>query len=89
MALGAEAGHVRRLVMVDGGRLIGLGMVVGLAAALVAAQSLRGLLYGVEPVDPTSLAVSVAGIGVVSAVALAVPLWAAGRVQPAEVLRAE
>jgi putative ABC transport system permease protein len=89
MALGAEASHLRRLVMVDGARLVGVGIVVGLAAAIVAAQALRGLLYGVEPVDPVSLAVSVAGIAAVSAVGLAAPLRTAGRVQPADVLRAE
>jgi predicted permease len=89
MALGAEPADVRRLVMVDGARLVGAGMVVGLAAAVIAARALRGLLYGVEPVDPASLALAVAGIAVVSAVALAAPLGSAGRVQPAEVLRAE
>jgi putative ABC transport system permease protein len=89
MALGAEARHVRRLVLVDGAWLVGLGIAVGLAAAMVAAQALRGLLYGVEPVDSVSLAVSVAGIAVVSAVALVAPLRSVGRVQPAEVLRAE
>lgn len=89
MALGAEARHVRRLVMVDGALLVGIGILVGLAVAVVAAQALRGLLYGVEPVDPVSLATSVAGIAAVSAVALAAPLRAAGRVQPADVLRAE
>lgn len=89
MALGAEAGHVRRLVLVDGAWLVGSGVLVGLVVAVVAAQALRGLLYGVEPADPVSLAASVAGIAAVSAVALAAPLRSAGRVQPAEVLRAE
>ena len=89
MALGAEASHVRRLVVVDGAWLVGLGLAVGLVAALVAAQALRGLLYGVEPIDPLSLAVSLSGIASVSALALAVPLRAAGRLQPADVLRAE
>ena len=89
MALGAEAGHIRRLVLLDGAWLVGIGIAVGLAAAVVAAQALRGLLYGVEPIDPLALAASIVGIAAVSAVALAVPLWAAGRVQPAEILRAE
>jgi predicted permease len=89
MALGAEASDVRRLVLADGAWLVGLGIVVGLAAALVAAQALRGLLYGVEPIDLMSLAASMVGIAAVSAIALAVPLRAAGRVQPADVLRAE
>lgn len=89
MALGAEPQHVRYLVLVDGAVLVGLGIAVGLAVAFVAAQGLRGLLYGVEPVDPVSLAASVVGIVVVSAAALVAPLLSAGRVSPSEVLRAD
>ncbi len=89
MALGAEARDVRRLVLVDGARLVGVGVVIGLAVAAACAQALRGLLYGVQPLDPLSLAGSVVGIIVVSGVALALPLRSAGRVAPAEVLRSE
>ncbi len=89
LALGAEARDVRRLVLADGAWLVGTGLAVGLAAAVVAAQALRGLLYGVAPIDPLSLSVSLAGIAVVSAAALIAPLRAAGRVEPADVLRAE
>ena len=89
MALGAEGRHVRRLVMVDGAWLVGAGVVVGLAVALLATEALRGLLYGVQPLDPWALGASVLGILAVSAAALAVPLRAAGRVEPAEVLRSE
>ncbi len=89
MALGAEPRHVRHLILVEGAWLVGVGVAIGLVAALVAAQGLRGLLYGVEPVDPVSLAVSVVGVAVVSAGALVAPLRSAGRVQPSEVLRAE
>jgi hypothetical protein len=89
MALGAEVSHVRRLVMVDGAWLVGMGILVGLAAAVFAAQALRGLLYGVEPIDPVSLAIAVSGIALVSAVALAAALRSAGRVEPADVLRGD
>lgn len=89
LALGADLRDVRRLVLADGAWLIGLGAAVGLALTLVAAQALRGLLYGVAPVDPASLLGALVGVLVVSAAALALPLRAAGRVQPAEVLRAE
>jgi putative ABC transport system permease protein len=89
MALGAEARDVRRLVLVDGAWLVGVGVAMGLAVVLVAAQALRGLLYGVQPLDPLSLGASVAAIVVVSAAALALPLRSAGRVAPAEVLRSE
>ena len=91
MALGAEARDVRLLVLVDGAWLVGVGVgvVMGLAVVFVVAQTLRGLLHGVQPLDPLSLVVSVAGIVVVSAAALAMPLHAAGRIAPAEVLRSE
>lgn len=89
MALGAEARHVRRLVLVDGAWLVGVGIVMGLAVVVIAAQALRSLLYGVQPLDPLSLVASVIGIVVVSAAALAMPLRSAGRVAPAEVLRSE
>jgi putative ABC transport system permease protein len=88
MALGAEARDVRRIVLVDGGWLVGTGVVCGLAASLLVTRTMRGLLYGVHPLDPTALMGAVAGIVVVSAVALAVPLRAAIRVDPADVLRA-
>lgn len=89
MALGAEARDVRHLVLVDGAWLVGVGVVVGLAVAFVAAQALRGLLYGVAPLDVASLLGAVAAVLAVSIAALAMPLRSAGRVEPAEVLRAE
>jgi predicted permease len=88
MALGAEARDVRRIVLVDGGWLVGSGVVCGLAASLLVTRTMRGLLYGVHPLEPAALIGAVAGIVVVSAVALAVPLRAAVRVDPADVLRA-
>ena len=89
MALGAGAGDIRWLVMTDGAWLVGTGVVVGVAAAVMATQALRGLLYGVEPAEPAWLALAVVGIAAVSGVALIAPLRSAGRVQPAQVLRTE
>lgn len=74
---------MRRLVLVDAACLVGAG--VGLVVSLFTTRALRGLLYGVPPLDPTALAGAVAGILVVSAVPSAVPLRAASRVDPAEV----
>lgn len=89
MALGAEAADVRRFVLRDGAWLVGSGLVCGLAAALFATQSLRGLLYGVEPLDPLALLGAAAGILVVSAAALILPVRTATRVDPIDVLRAD
>lgn len=89
MALGAEPRDVRRVVLSDGAWLVGSGLAGGLVAALFATRSLRGLLYGVQPLDPIVLLGSVAGILVVAAVALALPVRTATRVDPVEVLRAD
>lgn len=89
MALGAEAHHVRRLVLVDSAWLVVGGIAVGLAITLSVGRALRSLLYGVEPLDPLALLAAVAGILVVSIVALAMPMRSAGRVEPAEVLRTD
>jgi predicted permease len=89
MALGAEANDVRRFVLRDGAWLVGSGLVCGLVATLFATESLRGLLYGVQPQDPLVLIGAVAGIVVVAAAALILPVRAATRVDPVEVLRAD
>jgi putative ABC transport system permease protein len=89
MALGAEARDVRRLVMADGAWLVGVGVLLGSALAVIAAQALRGLLHGVQPLHLPSFVAAAAGIAAVSALALAAPLRSAGRVEPSEVLRTE
>jgi putative ABC transport system permease protein len=89
VALGAEPRDVRRFVLADGAWLVGSGVVLGLAASLFATRSMRGLLYGVQPIEPSVLIGAVIGIVVVSAAALAIPVRAAVRVDPADVLRAE
>jgi ABC-type antimicrobial peptide transport system permease subunit len=89
IALGATASDVRRLVLGEGLRLAGLGAAIGLVGAVVASGLLRGLLYGVHPLDPaTLLAAAVLLVGV-SAVASYIPARRAARVDPASVLRTE
>ena len=48
MALGAEPRSVRRLILREGARLALLGIAIGLAGAVAAAQAMRGLLFGVR-----------------------------------------
>jgi putative ABC transport system permease protein len=88
-ALGARSAQLRRLVLGDTARLVGIGLVAGLALALAGAGLIRSLLYQVEPLDPLVLASVAAGI---FALALAVslrPALAAGRVDLARTLREE
>jgi ABC-type antimicrobial peptide transport system permease subunit len=78
---------VRRLVLGEGLRLTALGAVVGLAGAAASARVLRGLLFGVHPLDPTSMIGAALLLVCASAVACSLPAWRATRVDPLAVLR--
>jgi putative ABC transport system permease protein len=89
MSLGADAGRVRRMVLQEGGVLIVAGLVVGIAIALVASRVVAGLLYGVSPTDPLTLAAVAALMLVVGVIAAWLPAARAARVQPGEAMRVE
>jgi putative ABC transport system permease protein len=89
LALGAGAARVRRMVLGQGLRPAAVGLVAGLAAAWLAAASLRPLVVRLEPRDPATFA-GAAILLVLSAVAAcAGPAWRAARVDPVTTLRAE
>jgi putative ABC transport system permease protein len=69
VALGATPSDVRRLVLGEGVLLATLGAAIGFAIAMVTTRLLRGLLYGVHPLDPATMLT--AGLLVVGASALA------------------
>ena len=56
IALGAERRHVRWLVVRQGLTMAGLGLAIGIPAALVATRLLESVLYGVTPHDPITFA---------------------------------
>jgi putative ABC transport system permease protein len=61
-ALGARAAQLRGLVLRDTARLVGIGLVAGVALAIAGARLIRSLLYRVEPLDPLVLVVVAGGI---------------------------
>jgi ABC-type antimicrobial peptide transport system permease subunit len=69
--------------------LVGVGALIGLFAATMAARALGTLLYGVAPLDPWTYAVSAAALGFAALAATLVPAVRATRVNPLEALRAE
>ena len=73
MALGATAGSVLRLVLGQALRLVGLGVAVGLVTAGALTRLLRQLLYGVEPLDPWTFALTALVLLVVATLASYVP----------------
>lgn len=87
LALGATSGSVVRLVAGEGGWLTGVGAAIGLLGALVLANTLRGLLYGVAPIDVLTLLGVTALVGLVAIVAVSLPAWRASRIDPAVALR--
>lgn len=87
MALGADRGAVRAMVLMDGTRLVVLGLVLGLAGALGLSGFLAAQLYGVTPRDPQVLgAVSLVLLGV-GLLASFIPAWRATRVDPVTAMR--
>lgn len=89
IALGARGVDVVRLMLREGMVVVTTGLVVGVAASLVATRALRSFLYGVEPTDPATLAAVATLLGVVALVACWVPARRACAVDPTTSLRAE
>ncbi len=87
MALGADSQRVARSVVGEGLRVAGTGVLAGLIIALFTTRLASGLLYGVSPRDPLTLAAVVVTLVVVSAVANYLPARRAARVDPLTALR--
>jgi len=89
MALGARASHVRRLVIAEGMGPVLIGSAAGIAAGLLATRAIRGLLFGVTPLDPLSLAAAPGILAVIALLACYLPARRATRVDPLVALRDE
>jgi putative ABC transport system permease protein len=89
IALGAQAPEVLRLVLAQG-FLVGVGgIAAGLVGAALLARTLRGLLVGVTPLQPSLYAASAAALMAVAMFAAYLPARRATRVDPAVALRTE
>jgi predicted permease len=89
MALGADVGQVRRMVVTQGTRVVGLGVVIGLAVALASTRALGSLLYGVAPIDALTFVAMSGTLLLVSVIASYLPARRASNVDPIESLRGE
>jgi ABC-type antimicrobial peptide transport system permease subunit len=89
MALGATAREVRRMVVAHGARVVGVGIALGVLAALAATRALGTLLFGVAAVDAPTYAATSAVMLAIGLLASYVPALRASRVDPAESLRSE
>lgn len=82
IALGATASHVRGLVFRQAAVVVGLGIVAGLAGALVLGRWLEALAFGIAPSDSRILIASASVLAGVAFVAVWLPAQRAARVEP-------
>ncbi|HJR33363.1 MAG TPA: ABC transporter permease [Gemmatimonadales bacterium] len=89
MALGADQGNVRTLVVGQGAVLAGAGLAIGLLGAFALTRVLGTLLYGVGATDPVTFGAVALLLGGVALLASYFPARKATRVSPVEALREE
>ncbi len=89
LALGAETGDVRRMVVAQGMRLAALGLAIGLGASLGLARLIESFLFGVTTSDPLVFAGVPLVLAGVALLAVWLPAIRASRVDPMEALRYE
>jgi predicted permease len=82
VAFGATARHVLVIVLGQGLMVIGLGMVVGLAASLGATRIISRYLYGVTATDPATFSIVLLTLFVIACLACYVPARRALKVDP-------
>jgi predicted permease len=89
VTLGASRREIIGLVLGQGLRLAGIGMAVGLVAAIALTRLMAGLLYGVRPADPATLAAVALLLGAIALLACYIPARRAMAVDPIIALRCE
>jgi putative ABC transport system permease protein len=88
-ALGATRTEIMELVVGQGMRLAGVGVAIGLVAAVGASGTLVTLLFGVTRLDPVTYLAVVGIVAAVSVIASGVPAWRAARIDPSITLKGE
>jgi putative ABC transport system permease protein len=88
-AIGAQRHQIVTLVIGEGSRLIAVGLVLGIVAALMVGRLLESLLFDVKPADPLTLTAAAIAFALVALLACLLPARRAGRVDLMEALRQE
>ena len=89
MSLGADSRRVQRMILREGGVLLLIGLVLGVTGAFFATGVLRGLLFGVEPDDPTTFVGVAAMMAAIGIAACWIPALRAARIDPAIAMRSQ
>jgi ABC-type antimicrobial peptide transport system permease subunit len=87
IAVGAKSTNILQLVIRQGVQLAGIGLVIGIAAALALARLMSSMLYGVSANDPLSLTIAIVVLSMATVLASLLPALRATRIDPIEALR--
>ena len=89
MALGSQPSGIVKMILGETGRLVLIGMAIGIGVAIAGGRAIKSMLYGVTPAEPWSLGMAVAILGSVALIAGFLPARRASRVDPMVALRHE
>jgi ABC-type antimicrobial peptide transport system permease subunit len=89
MALGAGSGQVTKMVLSQGVRMAGIGLVLGVAGAAAAVRLLNSMLFEVKPFDLLTYAVVAGLVALVTVAACLLPARRASKIDPMVALRQE
>jgi len=89
MALGARASDVSRMVVRQGGKVVLIGLAIGLVGALLLTRLMEAILFNIRPTDPATYAAVTVFMFTIGLLATYVPARRAARVDPMEALRHE
>jgi predicted permease len=89
MALGARPGVVLRMILLEAGRMAGIGIAIGLVAAFLVSRYVASQLYGMKASDPAVFAVGALVLALVAIAAAFIPGWRASRIEPVVALKYE
>ncbi|HEY1528624.1 MAG TPA: ABC transporter permease [Candidatus Angelobacter sp.] len=89
MALGAQRGSVLKMILQEAGRLVLLGIVIGIPSALLASRLFSSMLFGLKGTDPVSMLLVIAVLLAIALLASYIPARRATKVDPMIALRYE
>ena len=89
MALGADRSHVVRMVLRGAFSQVGIGLAVGIPAAILAGRLMTDQLYGVKPWDPVMLTLATLLLAIAALLASLIPARRAAGVEPMVALRSD
>jgi ABC-type antimicrobial peptide transport system permease subunit len=89
IALGAGRAQIMRLVFAGAGRLLVVGIALGVALTVAAARVIRSVLFGVSPLDIGTIGAAVLVLAIVTALAAFLPARRAAGIDPLDAIRIE